>query len=194
MALRELITSFFLIFMAEMGDKTQLMATVLSARYGLYSVFAGAIGAALLLQGITVIAGSGLSYFIPDRNMLFLISGTLFLLLGVYGLLNFKSKEGKYEPEPRGTGTITAFTYFLLAEMGDKTQIATLARASTSNFPLFTFAGAFFGLLLSNFLGMAAGAYLSSKLKTNIVKLLSALVFAGFGITHLILFIIRTRL
>lgn len=191
MALRELITSFFLIFIAEIGDKTQLMATVLSARYGLAPILIGVGGAALLLQGIAVLAGSGLSYLMPDKNLLLLISGILFLLLGAYGLLNFKREDKKYESEYRGTGAIIAFTYFLFAEIGDKTQIATLAKASTSSFPFFTFSGAFLGLLLSNFLGMVAGVYLAGKLKTSIVRLLSAFVFAGFGITYLILFIIR---
>lgn len=191
MAFKELIASFFLIFAAELGDKTQLMASLLSARYGIGPVLAGVGVAALLLQGLAVAAGSGLSYLLPRKNLFLLISGVLFLLLGIYGLLNFKKGDEKLKSEYRGSGALLAFTYFLFSEMGDKTQLATLAKASTSSYPLFTFNGAFLGLMFSNFLGMVAGVFIAGKVERKIIRLLSSLVFAGFGVTYIVLFIVK---
>ncbi len=80
----------------------------------------------------------------------------------------------------------SAFLMIFLAELGDKTQIATFAFASESRSPVSVFLGAAFALVLTSFIGVAAGAAVGRFVPQRIMRFLSALVFLGFGAWTLI--------
>ncbi len=80
----------------------------------------------------------------------------------------------------------SAFLMIFLAELGDKTQIATFAFASESNSPVSVFLGAALALLLTSVLGVAAGTAVGRFVPQRIMKFLSALVFVGFGLWMLV--------
>ena len=75
----------------------------------------------------------------------------------------------------------STFLMIFLAELGDKTQVATFAFASESNSPLSVFLGAALALVLTSFLGVVVGAVAGRLVPQRIIKLLAALVFLGFG-------------
>lgn len=162
-----------------MGDKTQLIAVMLAAKSGFAPVFAGVVSATILLQLIAVSAGVVLGELINNRTMLLLISAAVFAYFGIRTIIDRK-EEGRVVEKSTYPG-ITAFTVFFAAELGDKTQIATMTRAATSTAPLFTFAGAVCGMVAANAIGMLIGSYLKKRFTDTRINVAAGLVFIAFA-------------
>ena len=153
------ITTFGLILLAELGDKSQLVCMTLAARYRYAPVLAGAIAAFLVLNTLAVLFGAGLAQWLPER----VLAGIVALLFGAYGVIalrNSRAEEDQAVPE-KGGHSIFASTFVLLvfAEMGDKTQIAVAAMAGTWP-PVPVWAGATLALIATSALGSLVGCKL----------------------------------
>lgn len=182
----EFFSSFLLNFFAELGDKTQITALVLATRYGFLTVSTGIFLAILLLQGLAVIFGGSLSSLFKNKEAISIIAGLIFLAFGIANLSSKDKDEDELDfQKPASHLIFSIFALFFTAELGDKTQIATLAKASTSSSLLQTYLGAVFGLFFSNLIGVAAGNFLKERITLSKTKFISSIVFIMFGVYYL---------
>ena len=170
------ITSFALIFAAELGDKSQLVCMILATRYRAWPVFLGAIAAFALLNTLAVIFGALLAHNLPEP----LIAGIVALLFAVFGLHSLRIKaEDEDEALAEKNGSHLFFTTFLLitvAEFGDKTQLAVVALSSTVA-PLAVWLGATAALASTSALGIIAGRRLLKKIPLVLLHKISGALF-----------------
>jgi putative Ca2+/H+ antiporter (TMEM165/GDT1 family) len=175
-----LLSSFLLVAVSEMGDKTQLLAFSLAIRFKKpFTILAGIITATLLNHGIASFLGSWISEHISEQVMALILALTFF----VFALWTLKPdtlEEG--EAAPRFGPYLTTVVLFFLAEMGDKTQLATLALAAKYHSPFWVTLGTTLGMLTSDGLAVLAGEKLSSRINMNYVRRVAAAVFFLFGL------------
>lgn len=151
------LSSFSLIFLAELGDKTQITAMALAVRYPWKKVFIGLACAFALLNLGAVLVGKLLFAFLP-LFWIRIASALLFLCFGVSTLRGAGKEEEKEQVGSGGRGPVaTAFMMILMAECGDKTQLVTASLAAQHESQITVFAAStlalWAGSLLSIFLG-----------------------------------------
>ncbi len=177
------LIAFLTVLLAEMGDKTQLVTLAMATRFPPRQVLVGALGALAVITGIAVVLGEFLATYLPVQATL-LGSGIFFFLAGLYLYFKQESQEGNIRPPRRGVAAQT-FALVFLAELGDKTQLASIALTAAYHAPIAVFFGAMAGQLVNH----AAAAYLGSRflarLPANTIKVTSALLFIIFGVTFI---------
>jgi putative Ca2+/H+ antiporter (TMEM165/GDT1 family) len=180
MQLEALIESIGLIILMELGDKTMLTTMCLSAQYRRPKLVLFATMIALATSSvIAVIIGFILSATLPVEIITY-VSGFLFLILGIITLINSDSETVDTCDNP---GTLFGmFSLVLVSELGDKSQIATLALAAQSAFPIMVFLGAIIGFLIVNSIGAYAGTNIAERIPIKIVKRVVGVIFILFGI------------
>lgn len=171
------LATFGLVLLAEMGDKSQLVCMTLAARHRYRPVLAGAIAAFMLLNTLAVVFGAGLAQWIPEQ----VLAGAVALLFGIYGLLALRNSQdagGDEELLERGRRGIfaTTFLLLLLAEMGDKTQLAVAGMASTLP-PVPVWIGATLALTTTSALGILVGCNLLRLMPIHRLHQISGVVF-----------------
>ncbi|MBF0163742.1 MAG: TMEM165/GDT1 family protein [Magnetococcales bacterium] len=175
--LTTIFTSFGLIFLAELGDKTQLVCMTLAARHRPKPVLFGAIAAFIVLNVLAVVFGAGLAKIVPERILAGLV-GALFAIFGILSL-RAKSDEGTDEEvaEKSGHGIfVTTFLMIFLAEMGDKTQLSVAGLAST--LPLVpVWIGSTLALSASSLMGVVAGRTLLTRIPMHRLHQISGAFF-----------------
>jgi putative Ca2+/H+ antiporter (TMEM165/GDT1 family) len=135
--LAPLLASFSIIFLAELGDKTQICAIMLSSRSSALSVFAGALAAFFLVDGVGVLLGGELLSLLP-HNLVSLAAGLTFIL---FGLISFIRKNEKVIFGDVRIPFLKTFSLIALMELGDKTQAASILLAAQFKNPLMVLAG-----------------------------------------------------
>ncbi|MCJ7768563.1 TMEM165/GDT1 family protein [Candidatus Bathyarchaeota archaeon] len=190
MDLLPLVSSFGIIALAELGDKTQLTVISLSSCKKARTVFIGAILAFALIDGVSALIGGTVATFIP-KMWIGLGAGVAFLLFGVYSLLS-KSEEAKVEK--RSVTAAHCFSLVALMELGDKTQLSVIALAAEYDAPLMVFVGVILALALLTGIGVALGTVISRFVPMRYVKIGSSLIFIVFGILFLFGAISGTKL
>lgn len=180
MPLQALISSIGLIFLMELGDKTMLTTMCLSAQYRRPKLVLLATMIALAASSIiAVIIGYILSATLPVEIITY-VSGFLFLILGIFTLVNSKSETIDTCDNP---GTLFGmFSLVLVSELGDKSQIATLALAAQSSFPVMVFVGAIIGFFIVNSVAAYAGTNIAERIPIKTVKRVVGIIFIIFGI------------
>ncbi len=180
MQLEALIESIGLILLMELVDKTMLTTMCLSAQYRRPKLVLLATMAALTTSSvIAVIIGFILSATLPFEIITY-VAGILFLLLGILTLANSNSETVDTCDNP---GTLFGmFTLVLVSELGDKSQIATLALAAQSQFPIMIFIGAIIGFLIVNSIGAYAGTTIAERIPIKTVKRIVGVIFILFGL------------
>ena len=172
------LSSFLLIFLAEIADKTQLLVLTLSRRYSLPTLLIGMSVAALVLNGLSFAAAVGLhtSAALSDIRR---IGAILFLLFGFHSLRPADSsiKEGRH----LSIAWVSVALAFFIAELGDKTQLSTIALAAQNDEKAAVFCGSFLGLITSNLFAVTLGRHLLAHVREKTLHLLSAFLFFGFG-------------
>jgi Predicted membrane protein len=171
-------TTLGLVFAAEMGDKTQLVAMAFAAKYKPWKVMLGTFISISLLNIIAVLLGTSITKVVP-LNAIRVCAAVMFLL---FGLLNLKedNEEEKDRNFKFGAIATVALTFFI-GELGDKTQLMTITQAAKYNEPYLVFAGSTAGMLLADSLGIIIGSTLFKKIPEMAVKLVSSSVFIVFG-------------
>lgn len=182
------LTTFVLIFLAELGDKTQLVCMALAARHRPWPVFWGALLAFIILNVLAVLFGSVLSAWVPE-NVLVIVVAVMFALFGIQSLRASDEEEEEGEvAEQSGHGILLrAFLLIFVAELGDKTQIAVAGLASTA-LPVPVWVGATLALGASSALGVAVGRTLLQKISKKMLGRVSGLFFlalAALALTRL---------
>ena len=179
MELLPLLSTFTIIAIAELGDKTQLLTMAFATRYRARDVLASVLAASAFLMLIAVFVGRVLSEVIPTSYVQ-LIAGFLFLLFAFWIL--FSDDEEEEDENHQGkTPFLTVFGAFILAETGDKTQLAALALAVKYNALFEVWAGATLGMFVANSIGIAAGNRIRAKFPEKLIKRAAAALFFLFG-------------
>ena len=173
-------TPFGLVFLAEMGDKSQLVCMTLAARHRHWPVLAGAVGAFVVLNTLAVVFGAELSRWVPQQVLAVIVA----VLFAVFGILALKTKaedDDEEVVERSGHGVfLTTFLMIFLAEMGDKTQIAVAGMAST--LPVVpVWIGATVALIATTVLGVVAGRKLLGRLPLHRIHQISGIFFLGLA-------------
>lgn len=180
--LNAFLSSFFIIAVAELGDKTQLLTFTFATKYPLWEVISGVACASGLLMLIAVLFGGIINYYVP-AFFIQLFVGLLFIFFGIWNLFG-----GKEEEETAGRGSnpfwIVFFAFFL-AELGDKTQIATFAISAGLGAPLAVWLGATLAMVAVNCVGAFAGKWIGKHIPQYWLKLFGSAVFLIFGLITL---------
>ena len=180
------LVSTGIVALAEMGDKTQLLALVLAARFRkpwpiVWGIFvatvanhalAGALGA-----WVTTVVG-------PD--VLRWVLGVSFIAMAIWTLIPDKLDDDLSATPSRYGVFATTLVAFFLAEMGDKTQVATVALAAQFNAFLAVVAGTTLGMMLANVPAVLLGSRIANRIPTRLVHGIAALIFAALGVATLL--------
>lgn len=176
------IASFLFVVLAEMGDKTQLLAMAFACRYPVKTVLAGVLAATLVNHLLAVVVGSFLTDFIPMHHVQIAASAS-FILFGLWTLRGDKleGEDKKYRFNPFWTVAVA----FFFAEMGDKTQLATVALAAKYQAIIPVWLGTTAAMLVADAFGIIVGVVLGKKIPERFVKWFAAVIFILFGIIGL---------
>ncbi|MEJ7584972.1 MAG: TMEM165/GDT1 family protein [Acidimicrobiales bacterium] len=181
-----LLLSFGVIFVAELGDKSQLMALAFAARYKAWPVLIGISIATALVHAFSVGVGAVVGASIPT-DAITIVAGLAFLGFAAWTLRGDSLSEDEAGKADRSTrsAVIAASGAFLLAELGDKTMLATITLATTEG-ALGTWAGSTLGMVAADAFAIAVGKHLGDRLPERVVKYGAAGAFVVFGIILLI--------
>ena len=179
------VVAFGVVFVAELGDKSQLLALTLATRYRAVPVLAGLALAAAGLMVLAVAAGAALSAALPTEA-LSVVGGVAFLVFAVWTLRDADAggeEEAECDLVSRGRqpGVLTVAGAFAVAELGDKTMLATLALAAR-NGVVGTWVGATAGMVAASSLAVLVGSQLGARLPERAVRIGAAVMFAVFGL------------
>ncbi|WP_188706848.1 TMEM165/GDT1 family protein [Polaromonas eurypsychrophila] len=181
------LVSTGIVALAEMGDKTQLLALVLAARFRKpWPIVAGIFVATLANHALAGALGAWLTTVVGPQ-MLRYILGASFLAMALWMLIPDKLESDGDTKAPRfGVFATTALVFFL-AEMGDKTQIATVMLAARYNAMAAVVAGTTLGMMLANAPVVWLGERVTRLVPLRVVHIVSALIFAGLGLAALLI-------
>ncbi len=175
--------AFTAVFIAEFGDKSQLVSLTMACRYPPLHVLAGAMAAFTVLIGLAVVVGGVIAFTVP-HTVVALVSGLVFVVFGVSGYIRpyepHKSTDGK-------AGFLQSMVMIFVAELGDKTQVATVLLAAGSGYPLAVFVGAMAAMLLNHLLAVFLGSRLINLVDPRLVKNIGALLFIVFGLIMIVM-------
>jgi putative Ca2+/H+ antiporter (TMEM165/GDT1 family) len=184
------LVSTGIVALAEMGDKTQLLALVLAARFRKpWPIVAGIFVATLANHALAGALGAWLTILIAPQ-MLRYILGASFLAMTVWMLIPDKLEGSEDAKAPRSGVFATTVLVFFLAEMGDKTQIATVmlaARYDAVVAVVAVVAGTTLGMMLANAPVVWLGERITRLVPLRAVHIVSALIFAGLGLAALLI-------
>jgi len=176
--MNELIASTLLVVLAEMGDKTQLLGMAFATRFKATTVLAGVFVATIFNHFIAVAFGNYLTTVIP-LTYIQIAAAISFVFFGLWTIRGDKleGEDKKDYFSPFWTVTIA----FFIAEMGDKTQLASIALAAKYNSLWLVLIGTTLGMMISNIIGILVGVVFGKKIPERTVKLVSASIFILFG-------------
>ncbi len=182
-----LLVSTGLVTLAEMGDKTQLLSLVLAARYKRpWTIALGILIATLANHGLAGALGVWIANLIGPELLRWGL-GLSFLAMAVWMLIPDRLDEGEGGDAPRFGVLLTTVVVFFLAEMGDKTQVATVMLAARYDALLQVVVGTTLGMMLANVPVVWLGERLTRRLPIALVHRISALIFAVLGLLALAL-------
>jgi len=181
--LEALLTSLFLVAVAEIGDKTQLLSFVLAARLRKpWPIIGGILLATLANHALAGWIGTLLAGWVPATVLAWIV-GFSFIAFGLWTL-----HPDSLEDSPRlhrGGVFVTAFVAFFLAEMGDKTQFATVALAARFDSLALVVLGTTIGMMLANVPAVWIGEKLATRIPMKAVRILAATLFLAVGMLTL---------
>lgn len=190
----QLLAALGLVFVAELGDKTQIVALGFGARHRLTPVLIGVVLAYMATNLLSVIVGGVLGAAFPTRAI-GIAGGLLFIAFAIW---TFRSGGDEVEPaadEPDVAPTsgrsahrsvvMSVAGAMFVAELGDKTMLATATLAAKDN-PVLTWIGATCGIILAGTIGVILGRAFGARLPERVTRLGSATLFAVFGVVLLV--------
>ncbi|GFZ30345.1 UPF0016 family membrane protein [Clostridium zeae] len=177
------IKALLLVVVAEMGDKTQLLAMAMASKYKAKQVLLGVLVATILNHALAVAVGSYLSTMIP-MNVVKIVAAVSFLIFGLWTIRGDKLEDEENKKVKFGPIVTVAIAFFL-AEMGDKTQLMTITIAAENSQPLFILMGTTVGMLIADGIGILGGAWMCRHIPEIYIKWVAGIVFMFFGILTL---------
>ena len=184
--MESLLVSTGVVALAEIGDKTQLLAFILAARFKKpLPIILGILVATLINHGLAGALGAWITSAISPQVLRWVL-GLSFICMAVWTLIPDKIEEEETQVAQRlGVLGATLVTFFL-AEMGDKTQIATVAMAAHYSQALMVVAGTTLGMLIADVPAVFIGDKLAGRIPMRLVHGIAAAIFAGLGVATLL--------
>jgi putative Ca2+/H+ antiporter (TMEM165/GDT1 family) len=172
------VAALLFVTLAEMGDKTQLLAMAFATRYKASTVMWGVFAATVLNHFLAVLAGNYLTNLVPIHTIQ-IAAAASFILFGLWTIRGdeLAGEDKRFHFGPFWTVTIA----FFIAEMGDKTQLATVALAAKYQSVMPVLAGTTAGMLIADAIGIGIGIVMGKKIPERAVKWIAALIFILFG-------------
>jgi len=172
--------------LAEVGDKTQLLALVLAARYRRPApIIFGILIATLANHSVAAALGAWVAHAIGEQAMRWAL-GISFIAMAVWILVPDRYEDGPMTPNGRlGVFGTTLLAFFLL-EIGDKTQIATIALAAKYSALAAVIAGTTLGMMIANVPAVLLGEVAARKLDMKVVHAIAAAVFFVLGVAMIV--------
>ena len=181
-----LLVSTGVIALAEIGDKTQLLAFLLATRFKKpIPIIIGITLATLINHGLAGVVGSWITANV-DQSVLRWVLGASFIAMAVWTLIPDKIEDEETQLATKLGVFGATFITFFLAEMGDKTQIATVAISAHYNDVLMVVAGTTLGMLIADVPAVFAGDKLAEKIPMKLVHRIAAAMFAALGVATLL--------
>ncbi|BCO33634.1 hypothetical protein BMW24_022030 [Mycobacterium heckeshornense] len=179
------IVSFWVIFVAELGDRSQLITITYSLRYRWWLVLTGVAIASTLVHGVSVAIGHSLGMTLPARPMAF-ASAIAFLVFAVWTWREANTGTDGVPPvrQPR-FALLAVVSSIVLAELSDKTTLATVTLASDHDW-VGVWIGTTAGMVAANGLAIVAGVLLHRRLPERLLHLMAGLLFLAFGLWMLL--------
>jgi len=179
------LVSTGVVALAEMGDKTQLLAFILAARFKRpLPIVLGILFATLLNHGLAAALGTWITTVV-SQDVLRWVLGLSFIGMAIWTLIPDKIEQGETQIASKLGVFGATFITFFLAEMGDKTQLATIALAAHYIAPLMVIAGTTLGMLIADVPAVFIGNKFADKIPMKLVHGIAAGIFALFGVLTL---------
>lgn len=180
--MQALLLSFGVIFVAELGDKSQLMAMTFAVRYRFWTVLAGITAATALVHLASVGIGRVVGVNLPT-SLIDVVAGVAFLGFGAWTLRGDELSDEEAAKAQRASRSafLAVGIAFFLAELGDKTMLATITLATTEGW-FGTWLGSTLGMVAADALAIGAGALLGKRLPERAVRIGAAVLFFLFGV------------
>ncbi|MGE0810354.1 MAG: TMEM165/GDT1 family protein [Immundisolibacter sp.] len=184
--MESLLVSTGVVALAEIGDKTQLLAFILAARFKKpLPIVLGILAATVVNHGLAGALGAWITSAVSPQVLRWLL-GLSFLGMAVWTLIPDEIEEDETRIAGRlGVFGATLVTFFL-AEMGDKTQIATVAMAAHYAAPLLVVIGTTAGMLIADVPAVFVGDRLAARIPMKLVHAIAAAIFAALGVATLL--------
>lgn len=179
------LVSTGIVALAEMGDKTQLLSLVLAARFRKpWPIVWGILVATLVNHGLAGAVGNWVTTQLGPEALRWVLGGS-FLAMAVWILIPDKLDDEDEQANPRWGIFATTVVAFFLAEMGDKTQIATVMLAAQFQSWFWVVSGTTLGMMLANAPVVWLGDAITRKISLTLVHRISAVIFAILGLLAL---------
>jgi putative Ca2+/H+ antiporter (TMEM165/GDT1 family) len=171
-----------IVALAEIGDKTQLLAIVLAARFKRpWPIIGGILVATLANHFLAALAGSAAAGWFDGPTFRYAVA-IGFLAMAAWTLVPDKLDDDEAPAPARFGAFLTTVAAFFLVEMGDKTQIATIALGARFHDALAVTIGTTLGMMLANVPAVLLGGELVKRVPLQTVRIVAALLFAALGI------------
>lgn len=178
------LVSTGIVALAEIGDKTQLLAFLLAARFRKpLPIILGILIATLLNHGVAGAFGAWVTSFFSQETLR-LVLGVSFIGMAIWILIPDKIDDTEATLTRSGVFGTTLVTFFL-AEIGDKTQIATIALAAQYQALIWVVLGTTLGMMLANVPAVLLGERVANKIPVRLVHAVAAALFAALGVAAL---------
>jgi putative Ca2+/H+ antiporter (TMEM165/GDT1 family) len=179
------LVSTGIVALAEIGDKTQLLAFILAAKFRKpLPIVLGILVATLANHGFAGALGSWITALLSPQSLRWIL-GVSFIAMAVWTLIPDKFEEEDAKLARFGVFGTTLIAFFL-AEMGDKTQVATVALAAQYNAFLTVVAGTTLGMMIANVPAVLLGERIAQKMPVRLVHAIAAAIFAVLGVATLL--------
>jgi putative Ca2+/H+ antiporter (TMEM165/GDT1 family) len=175
--------AFGAIFVAELGDKSQLMALAFATRFRPVPILVGITIATAVVHAVSVGIGAVLQLSLPT-DLIAIAAGILFLGFAAWTLRGDKldaGDEARVEQAGGRSAVVAASVAFFLAELGDKTMLATITLATTYG-PVAVWLGSTLGMVTADALAIGLGRVLGARLPERAIRIGAAVLFVLFGV------------
>jgi putative Ca2+/H+ antiporter (TMEM165/GDT1 family) len=185
--MESLLVSLAVVTAAEIGDKTQLLALVLAAKFRKpWAVVAGILVATIANHGLAAWAGIEVARWIGPETMRWIV-GVSFIAMGAWTLVPDKMDDDDQPKTWEKAGAFAATTIaFFLVETGDKTQIATVALGARFGDLLMVTTGTTLGMLIADVPAVFVGNAMAEKVPLKLVRIVAAAIFVALGVAALL--------
>ena len=184
--MQALIVSTGVVALAEIGDKTQLLAFILAARFKKpLPIIAGILCATVINHGMAGALGAWITTAVDPRWLRWIL-GLSFIAMAAWTLVPDRIEDEETRIASRLGVFGATFITFFLAEMGDKTQVATIAMAAHYAQPILVIVGTTLGMLIADVPAVFVGDRLAGRIPMKLLHGIAAAVFAALGVATLL--------